>query len=565
MAVAAWSAHELVERGDRAFARMRNYLTLCQAIAEIFYPERADFTTQSSPGDERYWDIFDEEPMILRRDLANQIGAMLRPRGKDWFMAKAYPRQLNELNTVRRWCEDSTQTMRDVVYASGTNFTRCMNQSDNDYVAFGTSILTHTYNRDRTGLTFTCLHPRDCAWEENSDGMIDVMHERMSMTIANVAQLGFVIPEQWKERYEKDPQCTVEVRRCVYPVEYVERGEGKKAPASARFAVAYLATDCKSELKTKSGSQPYFRTWPYLVRRWMNVSGEAFGRSPCTSVALATGRTLNQAQLSVIESLEKLVNPPLIAPDDGIMGEVQIRANGITYYDPTLDYGSRKPIEALEVGRPDFGMEYTKDRQAFLARAFLQNLIQFPTIDKEMTAFEASKLWDQYMRNAAPVFEPMEAENSQLMEGVFERIYDADGPGKSGGFDEPPEELVGADIKFEFETPLSEAHRRLKVEKAMEANGYIAQRMATNPAIVDLVDMDEMDGEALKAILPAKAIRKPEDVQATREDRAQREAVQQAAQLALEASKGGGKGAGQNGGLDMSGGDPAMLAGMMGG
>lgn len=538
-------------------------MTLCQSIAEIFYPERADFTSRVSMGDERYWDIFDEEPMILRRDLANQIGAMLRPRGKDWFMAKAYPRQLNDNETVRAWCEGATQTMRDVVYASNTNFTRAMNQSDNDYVAFGTAIVTHTYNRDRTGLTFTCLHPRDCAWEENSDGIIDVMHERMRMTMANVDQLGFEIPQEWQERYEKDPQQEVEIRRCVYPVEYVARIDGMaKPPASARFAVAYLAQDVQRELKSKSGARPYFRTWPYLVRRWMSVSGEPFGRSPCTSVALATGRTLNQAQLSVIESLEKLVNPPLMAPDDGIVGEVQIRANGITFYDPMLDYGSRKPIEALEVGRPDFGMEYTRDRQAFLARAFLQNLIQFPQIDKEMTAYEASKLWDQYMRNAAPVFEPMEAENSQLMEGVFERIYDADGPGKTGGFEEPPEELFGAEIKFEFETPLSEAHRRLKVEKAMEANGYIAQRMGTNPAIVDLIDQDEMDREALKAILPAKAIRKLEDVEASREDRAEREAMQQAATLALEA--GGVKGKGGKPPVDMSGGDPAMMAGLLG-
>ena len=192
---------------------MRNWLTLCQALAEIFYPERADFTTQTTPGDERYWDIFDEEPMLLRRDLANQIGAMLRPRGKDWFMAKAYPRQLNELDAVRRWCEEASQVMRDVIYAAGTNFTKAMSQSDNDYVAFGTSIVTHTYNRDRTGLVFTCLHPRDCAWEENSDGEIDVMHERMRLTMQQVVQLGFEIPEQWRERYEKDPLC-VSDREC---------------------------------------------------------------------------------------------------------------------------------------------------------------------------------------------------------------------------------------------------------------------------------------------------------------------------------------------------------------
>lgn len=568
----AWTPSNLVDRGDRAFARLGNWLQLCQAIAELFYPERADFTAATSPGDERYWDIFDEEPMLLRRDLANQMGAMLRPRGRDWFNAKAFPRHLNDIDAVRVWCEDSTQTMRDVIYAPGTNFTRAFSQSDNDYVAFGTSIVTHTYNRDRTGLVFECLHPRDCAWEENSDGVIDVFHERMKKTMQQVEDMGFEIPQEWKERYEKDPQCEVELRRCVYPVERMERADGYRAPRAAKFAVAYICKQTRKLLKTQSGAQPYFRTWPYLVRRWSTVSGEPFGRSPCTSVALATARTLNQAQLSVIESLEKLVNPPLMAPDDGISGEVQIRANGITFYDPTLDYGSRKPIEALEVGRPDFGMEYARDRQAFLARAFLQNLIQFPQADKEMTAYEASKLWEQYMRNAAPVFEPMEAENAQLMEGVFERIYDADGPGKTGGFAPPPEELEGSEIKFEFETPLSEAHRRLKVDKALEADGYITQRMATNPGIIDLVDMDQMDRDALMAILPAKSLTPQDQVDERRAAREQAQQQQQAMQTAMEfmkvAGKGGAGGGGQSALPDLTGGasgmDPAALAQQLG-
>lgn len=548
--MAKWSAQELIERGNRAFTRQGNWHTLCQAIAELFYPERADFTTKTVPGDERYWDIFDEEPMILRRDLSNQIGAQMRPRGRDWFMAKAYPRHLNKIEDVRIWCEEATETIRDVIYASGTNFTKAFSQSDNDYVAFGTSILTHTYNRDRTGLVFECLHPRDCAWEENADGHIDVMHERMRKTMAQIDQMGFVIPKEWTDRYQKDPQCEVMIQRCVYPIEYFDEGGGKRPPRMARYAVKYLAPDCLAELKTKSGAQPYFRTWPYLVRRWSTVSGEPFGRSPCTSVALATARTLNQAQLSVIEALEKLVNPPLLAPDDGIVGEVQIRANGITFYDPTLDYGSRRPVEALEVGRPDFGMDFALERRQFLARAFLQNLIRFPQVTKEMTAFEASKLWDQYIREAAPIYEPMEQENAQLMEGVFERVMDADGPGKWGGFAEPPDVLMeaasegGVEIKFEFETPLSEAHKRLKLEKAMEANGYITQRLATNPDIVDLVDQDEMDSEALKAILPAKAIRKREDVASIREEKTQQRQAQQAIEMAMQAAGGAGKGKG---------------------
>lgn len=530
----AWSVDEMIRRGNNAFQRMEGMLRLYQAIAEMFYPERADFIGKVSPGDERYWDIFDEEAMLLRRNLSNQIGAMIRPRGQDWFQCKAYPRQLNEVDDVRVWCESATKITREVIYSATSNFSRAMVESDNDYVAFGVSVVAHSYNRDRTGLLFECLHPRDCAWYRNSDLQIDEMHQRMMWSLRNIDEMGFVIPADLHKMYKENPHFEIEVRRCVYPV--ANYGGDGKLPRSAKYAVMYVLPGFQKELKAKNGVQPFFRTWPFWVREWMNVSGEPSGRSPCTSVALATARGLNMAGLSIIESLEKLVNPPLVAPDDGVAGEIQIRANGITYYDTTLDYSTREPIYALPTGRPDFGMQYAEERRAFLARAFLQNIINFPGSTKEMTAYEAQRLWEQYMRDAAPVFEPLEADNGRLMEPVFERIYDADGPGKSGAYPPPPDELVGAEVKFDFKTPLSQAYDRLEFEKAREANVYIAERAQANPGVVDLIDQDAMDRAALKAILPQAWVRPIKDVEEERAEKQKQQMQAMAANLALQAA-----------------------------
>lgn len=528
----AWQCDEVLRRGERAFERMQPMLRLYQAIAEIFYPERADFIGKITPGDERYWDIFDEEGMLLRRNLANQIGAMIRPRGQEWFKCKAFPRHLNKVDEVRVWCESATKITREVIYTATTNFTKAMTESDNDYVAFGTSVVTHTYSHDRKGLVFECLHPRDCAYYRNTDGQVSEMHQRMQLSLKQIDDMGLVLTKDLLKLFKDNPHHEIEVRRCVYPVE--RYGGEKELPRSAKYAVMYIAVGVKQELKAKSGKNPFFRTWPFWVREWSSVSGEPSGRSPCTSVALATGRGLQQAGMAIIESLEKLVNPPLIAPDDGIASEVQIRANGITYYDTTLDYGSRSPIEALPVGRPDFGMEYAEERRQFLARAFLQNIINFPGISKEMTKYEAQRLWEQYMRDAAPVFEPLEADNGRLLEGIFERIYDADGPGKSGGYAPPPEELYEAEVKFDFDTPLSAAYSRLEFEKAAEAHEYMMGRMQLNPGVVDLVDQDEMDRAALGAVVPQVWVRAKKDVEKTREEKQKEKMMTMAANMALQ-------------------------------
>lgn len=537
-AMHSWKVDDVLLRARKAFSNNDGMNRLCQAIAEYFYPERADFISSNTPGDERYYEIFDEEPMLLRRNLANQIGALIRPRGREWFKCNAKPAALNKMDPVRIWCEQATKITREVIYSPNTNFSQAMTESDNDYVAFGVAIVTHTYNSERKGLIFNVLHPRDCAWYKNIDGQIDEFYEKLKHSLLQLDQMGLTLPKDLREELIKDPHKEIEIIRCVYPVKYYQ-GDGM--PREAKYAVMYVSPTYNEELKPKSGIQPYFRTFPYWVREWMNVSGEPRGRSPCTSVALATARGLNQTALSIIEGLEKLVSPPLIAPDDGIAGEVQLRANGITFYDPTIEYGSRSPIEALPVGRPDFGMAYAADRKEFLARAFLQNIINFPQVTKEMTAYEAGRLWEQYMRDASPVFEPLEADNGRLMEPIFERIYDAEGPNKSGGYPPPPEELWDAEVSFEFETPLSAAYARIEFEKAMEVTQYVAARIQINPGIIDLIDHDVMDRAAITAIAPQTWVRNEDDVE--RERTAKEEQAQQvmAANAAIQ------KGAAENG------------------
>src|SRR5690349_21152289 len=79
------------KRGDQLFNEKDSFNSLFQAQAEIFYPERADFFGDRAQGDERYDGIFTSVPQRMRRDMANNLGSMIRPRGKEWFKAVARP------------------------------------------------------------------------------------------------------------------------------------------------------------------------------------------------------------------------------------------------------------------------------------------------------------------------------------------------------------------------------------------------------------------------------------------------------------------------------------------
>jgi hypothetical protein len=522
-------AMEVMRRSEALFTAQRQHAMLWQALAEIFYPERADFITQRTAGAERYEGIFDTEPQIMRRDLGNNLGAMLRTRGRDWFALRASDDQVMEDDGAKRWCEEGTRRLRNVIYSSRANFTAAMAQADQDYVTIGNAIVVHTFNRDQTGLLFRCAHPRDVAWAENEELAIDEVHEKMRMSLRQLALTFGVdrLPPKIKDRLNKDATEMMVVRRCVAPIDqyaYATENGGRKAPRDMRYASTYILEDGAEPL-----AEAYFRTFPYLIRRWLTVSGEPYGRSPAAGVALADARTLNVAQAAVLKSIEWAVDPPKVAVDDGVVGEIRLEAGGITYVDATAWEPSRgEPIRSLSAGDPRQGMDFLDRGHQRLSRAFFQNLLKLP--EREMTAYEAGERMEMYTREAAPIFEPMEAENGILMEGVFERAY------FKGLFEAPPEALHGADVKFEFETPLSIAMRKMRAQQAAQAKQSLAQSAQLDPTILDNVDFDAMVRDEMEGIGPVKWIRPKDQVEALRQARAEQQAAEKQQALMAQAA-----------------------------
>lgn len=518
-------------RGDQLFTKRDQYNSLFQAQAEIFYPERADFFGDRGKGDERYDGIFTSVPQRMRRDMANNLGAMLRPRGKEWFKAVTRPDTLMDDKANKQWLERTTRTQRNIVYSPQANFTRAMAESDNDYVTFGNAIVRHTYNQQRSGLLFTCAHLKNCAWAENHEGVVDEIHERMEQTLRQAAMLFGKdnLPRDWRENLDKHPERMVKIHRCVAPLEEYAYEKDERPRNSARFMSIYMA--CEVDEKEAGLGEGYFDWFPYLVRRWMTVSGEPYGRSPCAGVALGDARTLNVAQQALLKSVEWKVDPPKVAAHDAVVGEVNLRAGAITYIDSDFLNNRLPAIQNLETGDPRFGIELTDRLGMTLGRAFWQDLFKLP--EKQMTAYEAGKWIEEYVRSASPVFEPMEAENAQLMDAVFERAYaqGAFGALKDGVPEGMPDKLQGARVDFEFETPLSDAYRELRTQQAEALVARMTAQAQISPDSLDNVDWDQVTAGSMKN-LPVDWVRDPELVKKMRESRAQAQAEEQQKQEA---------------------------------
>lgn len=529
-------AKKALEAAQAAFRRKAVYDTLWQMQAEIFYPPRADFTRTYSDASERYEGIITTEPMLMRRDLAQNLGAMLRPRGREWFRAAARPEDVMQDDEAKQWLEAASKTMRNIVYAPKANFSKAMAESDHDYVTFGNAVVAHPYNQDQSGILFSCLHLKDVAWSKNSEGAVDTLHQKMVRPIRQFAQLfgKEALPAEWQRALDQNQgEEKRTVYRCVMPFDPFGYDKKERKLKGAQYQAVYVADGAKDP-GLASGE---FLTFPFTVRMWMDVSGEDYGRSPCTDVALQEGRMLNVSEEAMLTAIEMKVRPPRVVKKGLLHGPLSLAAGTVTYADADYDSRMGDVVTPIEAGDPRYGMEFSERQMQRMGRAFFVDLLRrLP--EKEMTAYEAAEWVEQYVTQAAPIFEPMEAENALLMDSVFQRAMAKGAFGamlEDGSIDGLPERLSEADIEFEFETPLSDALRKLKAaqfDQLMGRVGILLQSQHPEAmGAIDNVDFDQALRDAMDGLAPAKWQKKKEDVEAIRAGKA--EAAQAAKQEAM--------------------------------
>ncbi len=534
-------AEEWLKRATKAEQDQHMIHTLYDALAEIFYPERQDFLSQQSLGLERTTALYDGWPMKLRFDLSVALGAMMRPRGREWFVARSFPRWLNKREEVLRFCDDSSETLRDIVYAPGAQFVRAFLESDADYATFGTSILTQTYNRDRTGVLFECVHPRSVAFELSAENVPDLVYASPKHTGRRIGQLFgrnlSRLPEQIRRVVENEPGKEIDLKRCVVPIdEYADtwRSPGLRRRAArlgARYVSIYIDPATRTLLPAGAETEEaIFFTSPYLVRRWMTVSGEAWGRSPCTMAALADARMSQQLRRALLEAVEKAVDPTRLVRNEAIIGDLDLRAGGVVYAKRDADYKLGRPVENLESGAmPNYGLELTRDTREFLAAAFLQNLFKLPQ-DGQMTAYEVAERVEEFIRTGAPIFEPMEAENAIVMGRTWDLSE------RRGAFGPRPDALADAEVRFEFETPLSIALDKQRVAQGRQVIETTAQIAALDPGAPKRVNWKELQRDMMKGMGPARWWR--DDAEADEEADAEGEKLEAAQILEMAQSSG---------------------------
>jgi hypothetical protein len=496
----------LLEQGTELFGKRSSLLSFWQEVAENFYPERADFTMVRNIGQDFASNLMTSYPILARRDLGNAISAILRPSGKKWLHIRTSENWDKMGVEARAWLEWAEGRMIRAMNHRTSQWVRATKEGDMDFASFGQTVIQTTMNPTATGLLYRCWHLRDVAWQENASGIADTVYRRWKPTARQLVNL-FGKDRVHQSTYdclEKAPLTEVEVWHVVIPTTDCPYGK----PTNTPFKSVYF------EVKTKHIIEEVgIYEQEYTIPRWQTVSGSQYAYSPSTVAALPDARLIQAMTAVLLEAGEKAVTPPMVATQEAIRSDINVYAGGITFVDQ--DYDERlgevlRPLTQDKNGIP-VGFNLQADTRAMIAEAFYLNKLTLPAQGQDMTAYEVGQRIQEYIRQAMPLFEPMESEyNAPLCDITFSKLM------RAGAFGSPldmPRELRNQNIEFTFESPLHDASEREKGQRYIEASQMLAAAQGVDQTSVHTVDAVKALRETLLAIgTPPSWIRSEADV-----------------------------------------------------
>lgn len=470
---------EIREIGDRLFTQRKSLLSLWQEIALNFYPERADFTSSRHVGAEFAEHLMTGVPSLARRDLANSLSSMLRPRGQPWFYARTKDETINKDQSCRVWLDHVSDVTRNIMYNPKAKFVRATKEGDNDFATFGQTAISVDLNSGRDGLLYRCWHLRDLAWVENDELEIDTVHHNWKITARDLCRrYGKAdLSQAVKDAAEREPFKEVNCRRIVMRAddyEMTKPSQRKKLPFVA------LLIDCDNDTLL---DERMVKRINYAIPRWQTVSGSQYAHSPATVIALPDARLLQQITLTLLEAGQKAVDPPMVATREVVTGGVNFYAGGITWIDAEYDERMGEAIRPMNIDTKGlhWGVDREERMEQLIHKAFFLDQLGLPDLSGEkMTAYETRIRLEEYTRRALPLFEPMEGEyNGALCDLTFEIAME------EGAFGSPfdmPQALRGQDVQFQFESPIQAASKR--------ANAQVFQQSAQLLSIAAQIDQN---------------------------------------------------------------------------
>tara|TARA_R110000796_G_scaffold43790_3_gene107423 strand:- start:1520 stop:3190 length:1671 start_codon:yes stop_codon:yes gene_type:complete len=523
----AVNAKNLLKRNETLKEDRNLWDSFYRDVVDYIRPRKQTAEESRTPGIIRH-KHFDSTAPHAANTLALVMADTLTPKAIRWFgfkLPEASPlKQFNANQNVMNWFKTVEDGVRYALDQS--NFYPVINEIYLDFNSFATICLyveeSELKQKGFNGLTFRALPIASYVFAEDDAGLVDTVMREYELTARQYVQRfpGGTIPNVIAKSLKETPDDKFNFLRVVAPTQ--ELGSKVKFP----FASVDILVDQHLVVDERG-----YKEFPYMVGRWDKASGETRGRGPA-AIALDDIKSLNQLRKLELIGLEKAVNPPILAPEDGFIGTVKLGSNSIIY--------SRNPKDVRTLPtelRLDLSSLKANDLKQSIRDIYLTDQLNIPRT-KQMTASEVSVLRSEMERLLGPTISRFE---SEVLGPMLNRTVGI--MFRTGALPPPPQEIQNLEaIDIEYVGQLARSQKMVEVESIQNWISLIAQFGQIDPRVLQLPDLMAA-GRIIAPVLgvPKSVVKgnaqMEEDVEREQQKQAQAEQMQKMGAMAESAGK----------------------------
>lgn len=508
-------------KSDRA-----NWEQHWEEISERVLPRQRGFVGDRTRGEKKMEKVFDSTSLGALRKFASVMDSTLTPEAQKWHSLKVTDDFLNRDHAVKEYLYQVNNILFANRYNTKSNFTGQNYERWTSMGAFGTGSLFIDYDK---GLRYKCLNLKNTYFLLNHQGVIYKCFRTLSYTAQQaVEKFG---PERLPEKILKALENPNEMSRTFDFVHYIAPREAyddsKLDAMNMPFKSCYIALEGR-QLVEESG----YTSWPFSISRYVTAPDETYGRSPAME-ALPDIKMLNEMSKTDIRAAHKLVNPPILMHDDGLLGggasAVNMKPGGLNV--GGVDRNGKQLIQPFNTGaRLDINEIKMEQRREAINDAFLVTLFQILVETPRMTATEALIRAQEKGMLLTPT---LGRQKSEALGPLIERELDL--LAYHGKLPPMPQVLVEAGGEYEivYDSPLSRMQRAEELVGVQRSMELLAPFTQMDPTILDIFDKDKLARLTAEVSgVPMTVIHSPDEVAKIRQARAEAEQEQSAIEAA---------------------------------
>jgi len=505
---------EILDRYRQLVTDRSQWLNTYQEVGKYVWPDARTMvksTQVADVGQVLTVDIADSTAIKASRRMTAGIFSYLMPVGVKWFELKPADKRLEMDKGIQRKLSAAVDFLHGAIWRS--NFQREMFMTIRSLVVFGTGCIA-VYDVDGE-LVFRNYHIADIFFEENKDGVIDVVFRRMYYTARQMKQKFFVVPKVVQQALDsKDFLKRFEVVHAVYPrTDYDTSKVDLK-----KFVSQFILVDDETVLEEGG-----YDSMVYLIGRFDKSPDELMGRSPAIEL-LPDIKMLNNMRKTFVESCEIQSGPPLIVEDDSVIGQPATGPRDII----VKRQGAPDPVPLQTGVNPALTAEVlTLERQGIM-EGFYNDLFDALAQYRNMTAYEVSQRIEEKMVMLAPAISGLAKELfDPLIIRSLDLIYKMKGA----------PEKVNEKVVINYQGRLAMAMSNMQTNAIEIWTAKWSHYQQFYP-VLDVLKLDEAaSSSALNAGVPAEFIRTQDELVAYRKETSDMNRLAQQAEIAATGSQ----------------------------